>query len=67
MNQRNKPSELEAKLSANAIDAVAQVFDLGMSIKEFEQFKQQTIVDDQATVNEWSLESCPPRDTEEGA
>ena len=65
MNQENKPSELEAKLSANAIDAVAQVFDLGMSIKELEQFKQQTLVDAQAIVNEWSLESCQSRDTKE--
>ena len=61
----NKPSELETKLSASAIDAVAKVFDLGMSPQEFKEFKQQTIADAQAITNEWELESCPLRDTEE--
>lgn len=61
----NKPSELETRLSSNAIDAVAKVFDLGMSPQEFKEFKQQTIADAQAITNEWELESCPLRDTEE--
>ena len=61
----NKPSELETKLSANAIDAVAKAFDLGMSPQEFKEFKQQTIADAQAITNEWELESCQSSDTEE--
>ena len=61
----NKPSELEIKLSANAIDAVAKVFNLGMSPQELEKFKQQTITDAQAIANEWEIEQCQLRDTEE--
>ncbi|MEO1672093.1 MAG: hypothetical protein AAFR77_15140 [Cyanobacteria bacterium J06631_2] len=61
----NEPSELETKLSSNAIDAVAKAFNLGMSPQELQQFKQQTIADAQAITNEWQLESCPLRDTEE--
>ena len=67
--QMNKPnnelSELETKLSSNAIDAVAKAFNLGMSSQEFKEFKQQTIADAQAITNEWELESCPLRDTKE--
>ncbi|MGB5636450.1 MAG: hypothetical protein WBM44_29340 [Waterburya sp.] len=65
MNQRNQPSELEAKLSTNAIDAVAKAFNLGMSPQELAKFKEQTIADAQAVTNEWELESCPSKDTEE--
>ena len=65
MNQRNQPSELEAKLSANAIDAVLKAFDLGMSNQELAKFKEQTIADAQAVTNEWELESCPSKDIEE--
>ncbi|MEO1801336.1 MAG: hypothetical protein AAFR62_13075 [Cyanobacteria bacterium J06629_2] len=65
MNQRNQPSELEAKLSANAIDAVAKAFDLGMSNQELAKFKEQTIADAQAVTNEWELELCPSKDIEE--
>ena len=60
MNQENKPSELEAQLSVNAINAVAQVFDLGMSSQELEKFKQQTIADAQAITNEWQLDQSEP-------
>ena len=56
MNQKNKPSELEAQLSANAIDAVAKAFNLGMSPQELEEFKQQTLADAQAIANEWELD-----------
>ena len=48
MNQRNQPSELEAKLSTNAIDAVAKAFNLGMSNQDLAKFKEQTIADAQA-------------------
>ena len=62
MNQKNKPSELETKLSTNAIDAVAKVFDLGMSPQEFKEFKQQTIANAQAITNEWQLDSSPMKE-----
>ncbi|AFZ38350.1 hypothetical protein Sta7437_4923 (plasmid) [Stanieria cyanosphaera PCC 7437] len=66
MNQRNnEPSELETRLSSNAIDAVAKAFNLGMSPQELKEFKQQTIADAQAIINEWEIEQCPLRDTEE--
>ena len=66
MNQpNNEPSELETRLSSNAIDAVAKAFNLRMSPQELKEFKQQTIADAQAITNEWELESCPLRDTEE--
>ena len=66
MNQpNNEPSELEIRLSSNAIDAVAKTFNLGMSPQELKEFKQQTIADAQAITNEWELESCPLKDTEE--
>ena len=65
MNQRNQPSELEAKLSTNAIDAVAKAFNLGMSTQELARFKEQTIADAQAVTNEWELESCPSKDIKE--
>lgn len=65
MNQRNQPSELEAKLSTNAIDAVAKAFNLGISTQELAKFKEQTIADAQAVTNEWELESCLSKDTEE--
>ena len=66
MNQGNQPSELEAKLSTNAIDAVAKAFNLGMSTQELAKFKEQTIADAQAVTNEWELESCPSKDIEKG-
>ena len=56
MNQENKPSRLEAQLSVNAIDAMARVFDLGMSPQELEEFKRQTVADAQAITNEWELD-----------
>ena len=66
MNQpNNEPSELETRLSSNAIDAVAKAFNLRMSPQEFGEFKQQTIADAQAITNEWELESCPLKDIEE--
>ena len=66
MNQKNnEPNKLEARLSSIAIDAVAKVFDLGMSPQQFQEFKKQTVKDAKAIANEWELESCPLRDTEE--
>ena len=44
MNQpNNEPSELETRLSSNAIDAVAKAFNLSMSPQKLEEFKQQTV------------------------
>jgi hypothetical protein len=65
MNQNNEPSELEIKLSSNAIDAVIQAFDLGMSPQQLQEFKRQTIADARSITNEWSLESCQLKDTAE--
>jgi hypothetical protein len=64
MNQTNEPSELETKLSSNAIDAVIKVFDLGMSPQQLQEFKEQAIKDAKAislrhgfaNANEWELE-----------
>ena len=61
MNQpNNEPSELETRLSSNAIDAVAKAFNLGMSPQEFKEFKQQMIADAQAITNEWQLDQSQP-------
>jgi hypothetical protein len=66
MNQRNnEPSELETKLSSNAIDAVIKAFDLSMSPQQLQKFKEQAIKDAKALANEWELESCLLKDTEE--
>lgn len=66
MNQRNnEPSELETKLSSNAIDTVIKAFDLGMSPQQLQEFKEQAIKDAKAIANEWELESCRLKDTEE--
>ena len=66
MNQRNnEPSELETKLSSNAINTVIKAFDLGMSPQQLQEFKEQAIKDAKALANEWELESCQLRDTEE--
>ncbi len=46
MNQRNnEPSELETRLSSNAIDAVAKAFNLDMSPQELQKFKEQAVKD----------------------
>lgn len=61
MNQRNnEPSELETRLSSNAIDAVAKAFNLSMSPQELKEFKQQTIADAQAITSEWQLDQSQP-------
>ena len=61
MNQRNnEPSELETRLSSNAIDAVAKAFNLGMSPQELTEFKQQTIASTQPITNEWQLDPSQP-------
>ena len=61
MNQRNnKPTELETRLSSNAIDAVAKAFNLEMSPQQLQEFKQQTIADAQAITNEWQLDQSQP-------
>lgn len=61
MNQRNnEPSELETRLSSNAIDAVAKAFNLGMSPQKLEEFKQRTIADAQSITNEWQLDQSQP-------
>ena len=66
MNQRNnEPSELETKLSSNAIDTVIKAFDLGMSPQQLQEFKEQAIKDAKAIANGWELESCRLKDTEE--
>ncbi|MEO1005968.1 MAG: hypothetical protein AAFW67_08985 [Cyanobacteria bacterium J06638_38] len=66
MNQKsNEPSELEMKLASNAIDALMQSLNLGMSTQQLQEFKQQTIADAQAVANEWELKSCRLSDTEE--
>jgi hypothetical protein len=66
MNQRNnEPSELEMKLASNAIDAVMGSLNLSLLPQELQEFKQQTIADAQAVTNEWKLESCLLKDTEE--
>jgi hypothetical protein len=66
MNQRNnEPSELETKLSSNAIDAVIKAVDLGMSPQQLQEFKEQAVKDAKAIANEWELESCQLKDTEE--
>ena len=65
MNQlNNNPSELETKLSSNALDAVAKAFNLGMSPQELQEFKEQTVKDAKAIsqrsalrcANEWELD-----------
>ncbi len=67
MNQKNnEPSELEIKLTSNAIDALVQSMNLGMSPQQLQEFKEQAVKDAKAIANEWELESCPLRDTEEG-
>ncbi|NJL51014.1 MAG: hypothetical protein HC930_00310 [Hydrococcus sp. SU_1_0] len=65
MNQENKPSELEMKLASNAIDAVMGSLNLSLLPQELQEFKQQAIKDAKALANEWELESCQLRDTEE--
>jgi hypothetical protein len=66
MNQRNnEPSELETKLSSNAIDTVIKAFNLGMSPQQLQEFKEQAIKDAKAIVNEWEIEQCQLKDTEE--
>ena len=66
MNQKNnEPSELEIKLTSNAIDALVQSMNLGMSPQQLQEFKEQAVKDAKAITNEWELESCPLRDTEE--
>lgn len=66
MNQRNnEPSELETKLSSNAINTVIKAFDLGMSPQQLQEFKEQAVKDAKAIANEWELELCLLRDTEE--
>ena len=66
MNQKNnEPSELELKLASNAIDALVQSMNLGMSPQQLQEFKEQAVKDAKAIANEWELESCPLRDTEE--
>ena len=66
MNQKNnEPSELEIKLTSNAIDALMQSMNLGMSPQQLQEFKEQAVKDAKAIANEWELESCPLRDTEE--
>ena len=65
MNQRNnEPSELETRLSSNAIDAVAKAFNLDMSPQELQKFKEQAVKDAKAIANEWELESCPSKDNQ---
>ena len=61
----NEPSELETRLSSNAIDAVAKAFNLGMSPQQLQEFKQQTIADAQAITNEWEIEQCQSKNTKE--
>ena len=56
----NEPSELETRLSSNAIDAVAKAFNLEMSPQQLQEFKQQTIADAQAITNEWQLDQSQP-------
>lgn len=66
MNQKNnEPSELEIKLTSNAIDALMQSMNLGMSPQQLQEFKEQAVKDAKAIANEWELESCPLKDTEE--
>lgn len=66
MNQRNnEPSELETKLSSNAIDTVIKAFDLGMSPQQLQEFKEQAIKDAKAIANEWEIEQCQLKDTKE--
>jgi hypothetical protein len=66
MNQRNnEPSELELKLASNAIDALMQSMNLGMSPQQLLKFKEQAVKDAKTIANEWELESCPLRDIEE--
>jgi hypothetical protein len=66
MNQRNnEPSELEIKLASNAIDAVLGSLNLSLLPQELQEFKQQTIADAQAVTNEWEIEQCQLKDTEE--
>ncbi len=53
MSQRNNdPSELEIKLSSNAIDAVMEAMNLNLSERQLQEFKDQTIKDAQAITNE---------------
>jgi hypothetical protein len=56
MNQRNnEPSELEMKLSSIAIDALMQSLNLNLSSQQLQEFKDKTIKDAQAIVNEWEI------------
>ena len=66
MNQKNnEPSELEMKLTSNAIDALMQSMNLGMSPQQLQEFKEQAVKDAKAIANEWEIEQCPLKDTEE--
>jgi hypothetical protein len=66
MNQRNnEPSELEMKLASNAIDAVMGSLNLSLLPQELQEFKQQAIKDAKANANEWEIEQCQLKDTEE--
>jgi hypothetical protein len=63
MNQRNnEPSELETKLSSNAIDTVIKAFDLGMSPQQLQEFKEQAVKDAKAIANEWELDKSEPNE-----
>ena len=53
------------KLTSNAIDVLMQSMNLGMSPHQLQEFKEQAVKDAKAIANEWELESCPLRDTEE--
>ncbi len=66
MNQRNnEPSELELKLASNAIGALMQSMNLGMSPQQLQEFKEQAVKDAQAIANEWEIEQCQLKDIEE--
>ena len=53
MSQRNNdPSDLEIKLSSNAIDAVMRAMNLELSEQQLREFKEQTIKDAKAIANE---------------
>ncbi|MDJ0572856.1 MAG: hypothetical protein QNJ53_27975 [Pleurocapsa sp. MO_192.B19] len=66
MNQRNnEPSELEMKLTSNAIDVLIQSMNLSMSAQQLQEFKEQAVKDAKAIANEWEIEQCQSKDTEE--
>ncbi len=53
------------KLTSNAIDVLIQSMNLSMSAQQLQEFKEQAVKDAKAIANEWEIEQCQSKDTEE--